>query len=280
MRALVSASLLLVLASARPAQASEDEELTWTWRQVGPLDYAAALAFGAGVLADRLAPPPTTTRWGYAWDVDRDARDALVLGSSSARTVAARASDVTVGLLNTQPYVDSIVAWTVHDSFDVAWQISVVSATAMLFNMATTGLVKRLSGRDRPITIACDADDSYDETCSGRPPRAFYSGHASSAFTAASLTCLHHSHLALYGEGWDQLACAAAVSAAAMVAHERVTSDRHHLTDVVTGAAMGAVSGGVLPFLLYERLGTPSTDWLVWPRFGENDTGVSAMTRW
>lgn len=248
---------------------------------MGPLDYAATVALGAGALAEKLAPKPLDGRWGYGWSLDEDARDELVLGDEGARDGAARASDVSLGLLSAQPYLDGLLVATVHDDVDTAWQVTTVSAFAMLFNVTATGLVKRLSRRERPIAIECREDPAHDESClEERPPRAFFSGHTSSAFTAASLTCLHHSHLPIYGEGWDELACISALSVATMVAHERVVADRHHVTDVIVGAAMGGFSGAVLPLLLYAAIPTPNTDWLVLPRVTDEEVGVSTVARW
>jgi membrane-associated phospholipid phosphatase len=68
--------------------------------------------------------------------------------------------------------------------------------------------------------------------------------------------CSHHAHLPLYGGGApDVLACAASFAAAATVGTLRVVSDQHFTTDVLTGAAVGTLTGLGLPWLLHYRGG-------------------------
>lgn len=248
---------------------------------MGTVDMYAAAALGAAALTDRLAEPPREVRWRAGWEVDAWLRDELVLGTREARTIAARASDGTVALLTAQPFADAALAGLVYQSPDVAWQMAAISFTAIMFNAASTGLVKRLGGRERPIATACRTDPDYDDHCGERPPRSFSSGHASAAFTAAGLTCIHHAHLPLYGRGWDELACATAMFAASTVAYERVISDRHYVSDVVMGAAMGTFSGAFLPWLFYYQFdAVPGRGWMALPSVSDREIGVRGMAIW
>ena len=274
-------AVALLTSGLFPAPAlAADDDVAWRWRKFGTADAALAATFAFGAVVDRLTPNPNHIRWEAGWAVDAGFRDAVVLGRTDARTAAARASDVTVGLLTAQPFADAAIAGFVYGEPETAWQITAISFAAIMANAATTGVVKRITGRARPIQTACDADPSYDETCGARPPRSFYSGHASSAFTVASLTCMHHAHLPLYGRGWDELACVTAVLAAGTVAYERVISDRHYLSDVVAGAAMGTLSGALVPWLLYYRLDGSDRRWIATPRISQSELGLAALAVW
>jgi membrane-associated phospholipid phosphatase len=73
------------------------------------------------------------------------------------------------------------------------------------------------------------------------------------SFTAAGLSCLHHAELELHGKAGDTLACAFMLSGATLTGISRVAADRHYLTDVITGAAVGTFSGAVVPWLMYYQ---------------------------
>src|SRR6185369_8075255 len=96
---------------------------------------------------------------------------------------------------------------------------------------------------------------SRDPLCEkGKKFAGFPSGHAVSAFTAAGLSCVHHAHLPLYGGGLpDALACAAALTVASGVGVVRIMGDRHYVSDVIVGAAIGFLVGFGLPSLLHYR---------------------------
>jgi membrane-associated phospholipid phosphatase len=130
----------------------------------------------------------------------------------------------------------------------------VINTRAFAFTAALTGVIKRVANRERPVATTCRSDSSYDPSCGAAgPDYSFFSGHSSMAFTGAALICTHHAHLPLYGGDGDALACMGGVTAAILTGLARVTSDRHYLTDVLTGASVGMVSGAILPWLLHYR---------------------------
>ncbi|MEM1029211.1 MAG: phosphatase PAP2 family protein [Myxococcota bacterium] len=235
---------------AQDAHASEGD-LEWRWRRLGAIDYAALGVVSSVALAEQLAPSAGPVRWRVGWAVDREVQRVVALGGVEERRFAARLSDVFMASLVLWSVSDAAVATWAHEAPDVGLQLASIAALSHSFNLAATGLVKRASGRDRPIQTQCDADPRYDPSCDERrPPRSFLSGHTSTAFTGAALICQHHQRFALYGPGWDPLSCMAATTAAAMVGWQRVLADKHYLTDVVAGAGLGIVSGAVLPELL------------------------------
>ena len=120
------------------------------------------------------------------------------------------------------------------------------------------------AGRARPYTDRCvdgadrDASGAFLHAC-GVPNdnRSFFSGHTAAVTTAAALTCLHHQHLPLFGGGFADLApCLVMMSASAAAGILRLVYDEHWATDVMTGWAVGALSGYVLPSLLHFGFGS------------------------
>jgi len=76
------------------------------------------------------------------------------------------------------------------------------------------------------------------------------------AFTAAGLSCAHHTHLPIYGTRLaDALACARDLTLAAADAILRIMGDRHYLTDVLAGGSIGFAFGYGLPVVLHYAWG-------------------------
>jgi len=65
------------------------------------------------------------------------------------------------------------------------------------------------------------------------------------AFTAASVLCVQHSRLSLYG-GADAVVCPGALAIAATTSLLRIVADRHWATDVIGGAILGSAVGAVV----------------------------------
>lgn len=267
------------------AQAPEPRESSaWTWRQHHWLDYAALGSFGAVALGDRFATQNTTVAWRGGFGLDDDLRDAMTLRREGDRTALKRMSDVSLGLLVAYPIlVDAAaVAGAGHGWGEAAWHMFLIDAQAFTFSTALTGIVKRVTARERPVYTECREDPSYDSECDlPHSPRSFFSGHTSGAFTGAGLTCIHHAYLPLYGGDYDALACVTAMTLATTVGIERMSSDVHYFSDVVAGAGVGLVSGMLLPWLSFY--GQPRADeprdarWMVVPSSGAEGFGASLM---
>jgi membrane-associated phospholipid phosphatase len=148
---------------------------------------------------------------------------------------------------------------------DVAWQLAVID----LQSFGVAGLVslgaEHFVGRARPYTLSCNANGQVlDEhghvlqTCgTGNDFRSFYSGHAALVSTTASLVCLHHQHLPLFGGGFADLApCLAMIGIAAATGVLRIVYDEHWASDVIVGWADGVLSGYVLPSLMHFGFGS------------------------
>jgi membrane-associated phospholipid phosphatase len=89
---------------------------------------------------------------------------------------------------------------------------------AVVVNAVYTDLFKRLASRTRP---------------DGSNNLSFPSGHTSNAFALATVANAHY--------GWK--AGAPAYLAAGAIGLSRVTNDKHHLSDVLAGAALGYITG-------------------------------------
>ncbi|WP_437317721.1 phosphatase PAP2 family protein [Sorangium sp. So ce385] len=239
-------------------------EVAWDprWPRFRVSEYVAtgllaATAFGT------LAIPPSEGRWTTVNGFDGSAREALRIRSDRQRETARDASDLLLTLMTNHLAVDALlVTWWGHGRGSVAWEIAMIDIEALAFNAALNGVVAGLTSRERPYRAGCTGpEEQQDHDCRGsKRYRSFFSGHSSTAFTAAGLVCSHHAHLPLYGGGApDALACAASLGTATAVATLRVVSDQHFATDALTGAAVGALTGFGLPWLLHYRGGAPAS---------------------
>lgn len=206
-----------------------------------------------------LAIPPTEDRWRQTNRFDESARDALRLDTLSGQLTARDASDVLLLVSTNLLLVDTlIVTWWGHDAGDVAWEMAMIDVEVLAFNNAINGLVAAFASRERPYRDRCvgELENDLVDCRENKRYRSFFSGHASTTFAVAGLTCMHHAHLPLYGGGApDVLACASAFGIAASTALLRVVGDQHWTSDVLVGAAFGTFSGLFIPWFFHYRTG-------------------------
>lgn len=249
-------------ATSPQADSPARREVAWDprWPRFRTSEYVATSLFAATAFAT-LAIPPSPGRWSTVNAFDRAARDALRIRSDRYREVARDASDLLLTLMTNHLAADAVlVTWWWHGRGSVAWELAMMDIEALALNAALNGLVAGLTSRERPYRDGCTGPEPLqDKDCrESKRYRSFFSGHSSTAFTAAGLVCTHHAHLPLYGGGArDALACAASLASAVAVAALRVVSDQHFATDALTGAAIGALTGFGLPWLLHYRGGAP-----------------------
>lgn len=212
-----------------------------------------------------LAIPDGGGRWTSRNSFDEDARETFRMKAPSDSQQARDASDILLIALTNQLAIDAVVvAWWGYGRPSITWQMSLMDIEVLTINAAVNGVVAGLVGRQRPYG---------DEQCARRPVerqtaeclgkrryRSFFSGHASTAFAAAGLTCMHHAHMPLYGGGAPEaVVCGSALAAAAAVGSLRVMSDQHWVSDIVVGATIGSTLGFGLPWALHYR-GGATTD--------------------
>ena len=123
----------------------------------------------------------------------------------------------------------------------------VVEASAV--NMALTQGTKYLFRRSRPWALADDPPRGQ-HVGSRESVLSFVSGHSSLAFAVAVST---GSLASLRGDEGKEWVWATGLTFATATAYLRVAADRHYLTDVLAGAALGAAVGWVVPRLFDRR---------------------------
>lgn len=262
------AAMALTFAPPAPASASPEAapagsaQVAWdpSWAKFRTGQYFLLPVLGGGTLTAALSMPGSP-RWRGDGALDRGARSVLRIRDQTARRIAARIGDVLyVGLTAAPAALDSFVlAQLVHESEEVAWQTFMIYGQSMLTTAFATVLAQGASGRIRPMVDECARDLDYDPMCKSRwLYRSFFAGHVSMAFTGASLLCVTHTRIPLLGGGAESaLACALPFAAATYVGVSRVSGDKHWLSDVLVGAAIGAASGLLIPLALHYGFGAP-----------------------
>jgi membrane-associated phospholipid phosphatase len=237
---------VLVSALAPSAARAEPHPIRHDLRTDAAITAAGwALYVSSELAKDRLAPAgcrvcDTTAldagaRDRLVWDdlvPARHASDALAFalfpaGLVAHQLLAARAAgDVEAGL------VDVLV-------------VAEVAAVAMTLNQAT----KYAVGRQRPFVRygnwpeaerAADADDDLS----------FFSGHTTFTFAVAAAAGTVSDLRGYRSAPW---VWAVGLGLAATTGYLRIAGDKHYLSDVLVGAAVGAAAGVALPRLLHPR---------------------------
>lgn len=222
--------------------------------EVHPTGVATAGFLLVGALALEGHPPPSAARWrgGLLFD---DAVRGLRLETRQQREAADAASTVLRWTLFLYPALDALlVAWLARDAPALA--LRMLAADALGFAAAAFALAgsKLVVGRERPFVRGCATDADYHPDCEQpRRLRSFLSGHTIFASTGAGLVCAQHRALPLYGGGApDAVACASAVTVAAVTGLLRILGDEHYLTDVLASAAVGFLAGYLLPGAVFR----------------------------
>ena len=277
---------------SRPA---ERARIRWdpSWPRYRFDELVLTLGMGIVMALAEFLPTRSEANWSSASDLDLAVQSGLGLDSPGARAAAEVVSDVLVSALVVWPILVDPILYTGagEGAWDVAWQLSLISLEVFAINHALNIGLKLLSRRERPIGYYCASRPGYDNdpVCADPPPaESFWSGHVSNAFAGAALICLHHDVLDLFGdEGTDGAMCGSALALAATTGLLRVMSDRHWITDVMTGALVGSAIGILVPWLLHYQgggrpplSGTSAPPIALAPMVGDETYGVSAFGLW
>jgi membrane-associated phospholipid phosphatase len=233
------------------------DPFTWRYPEFRPGEYVATGIFGAMAIGGLLIPT-NGGRWEGENGLDSGVRDALRLSGAESRKTADDISDVALVFgMNYVAFDAAVVAWWARGKGSVAYQMAAIDVETFAITAGVTSLVKGIAARERPYSDECEEDpitSRTDDCDDDSLNRSFFSGHTSTAFTAASLTCMHHAYLELYDSPVaDAVACVAAYGLAATTGGLRIMSDNHYASDVMTGAAVGTVIGLGVPWLLHYR---------------------------
>lgn len=213
--------------------------------------WASWLATEA-VFKHSLSPP--VCRWCEANALDTWARG-IRTGPEWLLTMDMASNVVGFGLLPVSLLGLDLYFASSHGSTPTAAidALLILQATgaALVFNQ----VVKFSVGRERPFVSAL----SPEEKAAVRDPAdnnlSFFSGHSTFAF-AVTVAAGRVAQLRGYRRAW--LVWAVGLPLAVSVPLLRMASDRHYLTDVLVGSAVGATFGYALPTLFHHRTGALS----------------------
>jgi membrane-associated phospholipid phosphatase len=237
------------------SQSPSDAPLEWRWARFRTGEWVASGVFLGGLIP-ALFIKPSSHPWTTSNVFDESIRNVLRASSQSTRDAVSTTTDVILGAGVLFPVVvDALIGgWAVGKSRDVAFQMTEIDAEAYLLTGLVSTLTSALTSRERPYGRDCPAPPAAQSAdCSSNTRyHSFFSGHASLAFTSAGLTCSHHAYLPLFGGGApDVIACVGTMAAAATTSTLRIVADRHYASDVLVGAAVGSLSGFMVPWALH-----------------------------
>jgi membrane-associated phospholipid phosphatase len=208
-------------------------------------DQRSALLLGAslhGFLFVELGWP-TPERCGICCTNNVDLWVARTVGSWRHPELYADTSDV----LLWSGVIGSGLASFAASGREQGFQDTTIIAQSVLLTAMLTSISKRLVARRRP---GVHLDNPHAEIGSTEANLSFFSGHSSTAASAASsLATLAY----LRGHGYRHAVLAAGVAYALTVGMLRIAAQRHWLTDVLMGWAVGAALGALVPLALYPR---------------------------
>jgi membrane-associated phospholipid phosphatase len=252
---------------AAPEPAAKDkikvDALAWDprWGRFSTGEYIATGAFALTALAS-LAVPPFENTWSGTNGLDTSARNTFRLSQARDREAARDASDLLLTVMLNQLMVDSlVVTWWGHGKGSTAWNMAMIDVQALALTGAINGIANVVAGRERPYVAQCTGpEETQNRDCTGsKRYRSYFSGHTSTSFTIAGLLCQHHTHVPIYGGQGNMEAiftCTTAFLAASSVGTFRVIADQHFFTDMVSGAAIGTLTGLAVPWVLHYSGGT------------------------
>jgi membrane-associated phospholipid phosphatase len=247
----MKAFLALLLWMAPALQAAEGRRSAWdeSRPRFRTSEYViTALALAGSAANFYLVIPPQSPVWDGGIVFDDASRNTLRARSESGRSRAKDMSNLlTYPLIGYAMLDGPITAGWVGGSKETAIQLSLINAEIFAITEVLNLTVSKLVPRSRPEGAVCDPGSQYDPHC----VRSFWSGHAANVFAAASLVCVEHGALDLYGGKADAAACGASLAAASAVGLLRIVSNDHYASDVIVGAAVGAATGYLMPNLLH-----------------------------
>lgn len=215
-------------------------ELRTDWK----LDLAVTSIAAAGWFVTNVGKEsigPAECHWCQVNAFDQWGHDHLKWSSPNAANVAAYATGYALTPMAAFG-LDALAAY--HDGrLSGFWTDALVIAEAAALASFTTEIVKISVGRQRPRAHYGLGSQNSDDN------RSFPSGHTSLAFSLAvasgTVASMREYRLApvVWGTG---------MGLAALTGYLSVAADRHYLTDVIAGAALGSAFGFAIPYLFHR----------------------------
>ncbi|MFT3764049.1 MAG: phosphatase PAP2 family protein [Minicystis sp.] len=252
-----STAIAAVLAVSGVTGAARAEPPQAQMRFDPELDVTVSLfAAGAWLVTevDKRSLAPEACRWcdGSLNGLDAAARKAFLW--KSPETAASLSNLAVFGLAPVSALgLSALAAWHDHRQQNIpADAVLIVEASLLAIDL--NQLTKYVAGRTRPYArfgnaaVLAGGPDPYDANLS------FFSGHTTAAFALAASS---GTVATLRRYRWAPWVWAQGLAIGVLSGYLRVAADRHYLTDVLAGAAMGAAVGFAVPFL--HRPGRPFT---------------------
>ncbi len=243
MRSLVLAFALLLIS---PHAVHAD---SWTDGPEGRrrIHHLIAVVTGAAIYAGSVAlessTGPTACRWCAVPDFDEDVREHLVWSSPTRAAELSTASGyvaaplAAVGLTLLSAYSDDDLHWArvIDDELPIL--------EAATYSALLDQAVKLTAARERPY--AALATSPINPTVDSH--LSFFSGHTTLGFALAVSAgeVAHRRHSRYEPAIW-----AIGLTLAATTGYLRIAADQHFASDVLVGAAVGALAGHFVPRLL------------------------------
>ncbi len=208
-------------------------------RDIG-LSISSGLVLAGGLYVKYNVTPPQWSEVAHITASEVNGFDRLVFDLPDRNRILL--SDIAVGGLFVLPASLLFLPEAREDIFPLA----VVFYQTATFTYGLTTLVKGWTGRYRPYVY--DATLTREERTSRDAGEAFFSGHTSSA---AAMAFASASTLTAYVDSplWDKVIWGVAVTIPAYTGYLRMVSRKHFPTDVITGYAVGASIGLLIPHL-------------------------------
>lgn len=220
------------------------------WRpfQAGDYAWSAGMLAGFGYMQFGM-PTKETPNWTGGILFDEAARKALAAHTRDERYRWAVMSDWGWSINVAAAWITPALMPAI-DRFNwrMAWELEMMNVESN----ALTGMMVRVGqvfvGRRRPNTETCNNHTDPEVLCFGGDNASFPSGHAAGAFSSASLSCVHHLELGLFGHPAADISwCAALLGLATFTAVGRNVADFHYVSDTLAGAALGVAAGVGVP---------------------------------
>ena len=274
-------TLLVFLLCLAPALRAEEPPKKFAWHEDWPRfrtsEYVVTGVALAGAAANfYLVPPPKSAAWKGEILFDKAARNTLVARSNGGRDRAKAMSDILAFPLIGYSMLDGPLKTWAGGNKDTAMQLALINAETFAVMEVLNLAVSNALPRSRPKESICDPGSQYDSHCT----KSFWSGHTANVFVAASLVCVEHESLELYGGKGDRVACGSALAVASTVGVLRVVANNHHASDVIAGAAMGAAVGYWMPKVLHFRSRKENHLGYLLPSVGPQGGGLTYVKTW
>jgi membrane-associated phospholipid phosphatase len=241
----------VLVASPAAAQSAGPQSLRWD-----PALDATVLTLGVTgvVLSEALKQEiaPSSCRWCSVDGLDERVRAALLWRNTAA-------ADMTSGILGfvVTPIavggLDALAA--AHDGVGrYAGEDILLIAEAGVLAANLTEITKMVVARERPFVHALSPES---KPLTARPSDnnlSFVSGHTSVAFAlataAGTVTTMRRYR-------WAPAVWSVGLVAASVTGYLRVAADKHWLTDVLAGAALGSAVGLLVPLVFHSPVSDP-----------------------